>query len=123
VDSQNPRGIETVGFLHPEVRYFSAVILRSLFDAAWGPAFSARWRHHRNEVQTQSPSLWEDATVYEPVIDDVEPAEEGMDQSPQDTMVDFPAQQSRKDGADAAEDATAATPAAFLLVSSHRVSP
>ncbi len=67
--------------------------------------------------------LWKDAAVLEPMVDDVEPAEEGMDQSPEDAMVDFPAQQRRKDGTDTAKYASAAASAAFPIFSSHSAFP
>jgi hypothetical protein len=57
------------------------------------------------------------------MIDDVKPAEKSMDQGPEDAVVDFPAQQSRKDGSDAAKYASAAASAAFLFISTHLVSP
>jgi hypothetical protein len=57
------------------------------------------------------------------VVYDVKPAEKGMDQSPEDTMVDFPTQQGRKDGTNAAKDTAAATPAALLFFNLHLVFP
>ena len=62
---------------------------------------------------------WQKVAVLQPVIQHVQPAEEGMDQCPEYTVIDSPAQQGGEDGPDAAEDAAATAPAALVFVLVH----
>jgi hypothetical protein len=56
------------------------------------------------------------------VIDDIEPAQEGVDQRPENAVVDAPTEKGRKNGADAAENpsATASTSSPFVSLSHNR---
>jgi hypothetical protein len=56
------------------------------------------------------------------VIDDIEPAQEGVDQRPENAVVDAPTEKGGKNGSDAAEDpsATASTSSPFVSLSHNR---
>ena len=56
-------------------------------------------------------------SIIEPVVYNVDPTEESVEKSPQQTVIDLPAQQRRDHRADTAEDAaaTATTPPVRLL--------
>jgi hypothetical protein len=55
----------------------------------------------------------------DPVVEDIEPAEESVDQRPQNAVVEFPAQQGGQNRPDAAQDAASATAAASVVFVSH----
>lgn len=69
-----------------------------------------------------STALRQEAAILEPMVEDVEPAEKCMDQGPGDVVIDFPAQQGRKDSANAAKNAAATAAAALFMPISHFVS-
>jgi hypothetical protein len=57
------------------------------------------------------------------MIEYVKPAEESMDQRPQNAVIDFPAQQRRQHGSYAAEDTASTTPAALFRFFRHAFMP
>ena len=63
----------------------------------------------------------QEPSVFEPVVYDVEPTQEGVRKRPQQTTVDLPAQQSGNYCADAADDATTTAPTSSVVsVFSHQ---
>lgn len=57
--------------------------------------------------------------VLQPMIKDVEPAQEGMDQRPKNTVIHLPTQQGSQYGTDTSEDTTAEASTTRLLPVTH----
>ena len=57
------------------------------------------------------------------MVDDVKPAQKRMNQRPQDTVVDIPAEESSEHGTDAPEDPTPAATAPLRVFFDHGILP
>ena len=71
----------------------------------------------------KKPHLRQKLPVTEPVVDDVEPTEECVDESPEDALVDLPTQYRGDNRTNAAEYAAAATATALFAILGHFVTP